>query len=494
MSYTMSFETFQKLTKPNSIIPVFRIINADFLTPVMTYLKIRQNNKFSFLLESVIKGEQLGRYSFIGCTPIDKLSSLPYSTADRSNRKDIDSLNFFEKLKVNLKKYSPIIVEGLPRFTSGAVGYIGYDMVRHIEELPAPKPDPIGIPDAVLGFYHDLIAFDHLKNQVILIANVTVEDGSHPKLLYQSALDRLDKLFNRLNTPLEYNSSFYADIDKIQSNFTKEQFETAVLKCKEYIFAGDIFQVVLSQRSQLSYEGDTFQVYRALRNINPSPYLFYLDFVDFQLIGSSPEPLIRVENNNAEIIPIAGTRPRGQNHQEDEELARELLNDPKELAEHVMLVDLARNDMGRFAKYGSVHVKDFQTIERYSHVMHIISRVHGTLDHNNDAVEALKASFPAGTVSGAPKIRAMEIINELEPEKRGFYAGSIGYFDYSGNMDMCIAIRTMLAKDGKIYFQAGAGIVADSIPEKEYYETINKGNALKSAIQQASGGLHDFVH
>jgi anthranilate synthase component 1 len=490
----LDFTTFQKIAKTKTIVPVFKKINSDFLTPVMAYLKLRDSENYSFLFESVVKGEQLGRYSFLGRAPVDSFASNPNQLSYSSNGNRVIERNFFMELKAKLQAYDSIPVESLPRFTGGAVGYIGYDMIQQIEDLPEPKPDPINIPNAILAFYHELIAFDHLKSQVILIANVMVEENSDLKQLYKEAEFRIQSLFERLNRPLPEGSTFYADLKDIDCNFSKEDFEKAVDKSKEFIFAGDIFQVVLSRRSSLFFRGDIFQVYRSLRNINPSPYMFYLDFLDFQLIGSSPEPLIRVENQEAEIIPIAGTRPRGKTPADDDLLAENLLNDPKELAEHVMLVDLARNDMGRVSKHGTVKVFDFQTIERYSHVMHIISRVKGTLRENFDAVDAFCASFPAGTVSGAPKIRAMEIINHLEPEKRGFYAGAIGYFDYGGNMDMCIAIRTLLAKNGKLYFQAGAGIVADSVPETEYFETINKGNALTSAITAASGGLHDFMH
>jgi anthranilate synthase component 1 len=488
----MTLETFCELAKPRTIVPVFRRFNADFLTPVMAYFKIRNKKNYSFLLESVIKGEQLGRYSFIGSFQIDEIEAKVTIKKNKNNKSN--KYNFFSSLKEKLAQYSSVTIPDLPRFTCGAVGYIGYDMIHEIEEIPSTNPDYVNIPDAIFGFYQNLIAFDHLKNQVILITNVFIKQNSNLNELYQNANNELDKLLETLNAPQERSSHFSAELDCITSNFTKKQFEAVVRKSKEYIFAGDIFQVVLSQKNSIPFQGDIFQVYRALRNVNPSPYLFFLDFLDFQLIGSSPEPLIRVENKEAEIIPIAGTRPRGKTLQEDIQNEESLLNDPKELAEHIMLVDLARNDMGRVSKYGTVQVEDFKTIEKYSHVMHIISRVKGKLKKKYDSVDAFKAAFPAGTVSGAPKIRAMEIIDELEPEKRGFYAGAIGYFDYNGNMDMCIAIRTMLAKGSRIYFQAGAGIVADSVPETEFFETINKGNALRKAIEQATGGLYDFIH
>jgi anthranilate synthase component 1 len=484
----VTYNEFQKLARPGRIIPVYRRLNADFLTPIMAYIKLRSKEQYSFLLESVIKGQHLGRYSFIGNAP---LNVTQFNLPTNNNPKVGD---FFHQLQSQLHQYQSVTIEVLPRFTGGAVGFIGYDMIRQIEEIPYPDTDHIQIPDAVMAFYHDLIAFDHLKNQVILIVNTIVEEESNPKILFEQALHRLDQLTERLNTPFQPDIRFSADLHKLQGNFSQEAFKKIVLKAKEHIFAGDIFQVVLSQRMEVPFAGDSFQLYRSLRNINPSPYLFFLDFVDYQLIGSSPEPLIRVENREAEIIPIAGTRPRGNSPEEDQALSESLLNDPKEQAEHIMLVDLARNDMARVCEYGSVKVNDFRTIESYSHVMHIISRVNGKLKPQYDAIDAFKAAFPAGTVSGAPKIRAMEIINDLEKQKRGYYAGAIGYFDYNGNMDMCIAIRTLLTKDNKIYFQAGAGIVADSVPTSEYQETIDKGNALKSAIEQAAGGIHDFIH
>jgi anthranilate synthase component 1 len=491
----MTYNQFEKLAKPGVIVPVSCRLNADFLTPVMAYLKLRSKKTYSFLLESVIKGKQLGRYSFIGSSPAKTIKE-PISLISKfkKHKGDSNSTDFFSLMQSELHKYQSLVIEDLPRFTCGAVGFIGYDMIREIEEIPDPALVPLNMPDAVMSFYHELVAFDHLKNEVIIIANIFIDDMQNLKRLYTEATIRLEQIVDLLRNPLKLHLEFSADLHHLKSNFSRERFEKLVQKAKDYIYAGDIFQVVLSQRMAVPFEGDAFQVYRSLRSINPSPYMFFLDFGDYQFIGSSPEPLIRVEKGEAEIIPIAGTRPRGKTPEEDEALAKSLLKDPKELAEHVMLVDLARNDMGRVSEFGSIRVDDFQTLEKYSHVMHIISRVRGKLESRYDAVDAFKAAFPAGTVSGAPKIRAMEIINELEPEKRGFYAGAIGYFDYSGNMDMCIAIRTLLAKNHKLYFQAGAGIVADSIPEREYEETINKGNALKSAIKKASGGIHDFIH
>lgn len=491
----MTFEEFNKHAKPGKIVPVFRKLNADFLTPVVAYLKMREDGISSFLLESVIRGEQLGRYSFIGFNPFRTISVNHNKTITQEiNSNQTTEEDFFQVLRLQLGQYQSIQVEELPTFSCGFVGFLGYEMINVIEDLPEPKQDPIKTDDAKLAIYHNIIAFDHLKNEVILITNVFVEKGSDLSQLYKEAQNRLDQILDRLNRPLVLKPDFQVDPNRFKSNFSKKDYVSAVKKAKNHIMDGDIFQVVLSQRFQIDYEGNPFQVYRSLRNINPSPYMFYLDLVDYQLIGSSPEPLIRAGDHKLEMIPIAGTRPRGKNQQEDKLLAQNLLNDPKELAEHVMLVDLARNDLGRVSEFGTVKVYDFQTIERYSHVMHIISRVCSKLKADYTSVEALKAAFPAGTVSGAPKIRAMEIINDLEPEKRGIYAGAVGYFDYSGNMDLCLTIRTLLVKGQKIYFQAGAGIVADSIPEKEYEETLSKSAALKKAIIQAAEGINDFIY
>lgn len=491
----MTIDEFKSYAKPGHVVPVYKKINADFITPVMAYLKIRDRGNYSFLLESVEKGEQVGRYSFIGQKPYKVL----VAEGDKTIVKDyshnhIIRKDFFEVLKDELGKYQSVSIDGLPQFSCGTVGFVGYEMIRRIEDLPEPKKDVVKNDDAIMAFYDTLITFDHLRNEVILIANAFIDEDTDLSRLYQDAQNRLLILFEKLNSPLQIDLNFSADIKSEKSNFKKEDFKKAVQKSKEHIFAGDIFQVVLSQKFQVNYSGDIFQVYRALRTINPSPYMFYLDLIDYQIIGSSPESVISSKNRQLEIIPIAGTRPRGQDANEDEQNVNSLLKDPKEIAEHIMLVDLARNDMSKVSDYGTVNVSDFKTIEKYSHVMHIISKVHGKLRSDKTSVDAFRSAFPAGTVSGAPKIRAMEIIHKFEPDKRGFYAGAIGYFDYSGNMDMAIAIRTMLAKDAKIFYQAGAGIVADSIPEKEYQETLNKGFALRQAIEQATGGFYDFSH
>lgn len=491
----MDFERFESLASPKHIVPVYRKYNADFITPVMAYLKINEKGKYSFLLESVIRGEELGRYSFLGQAPYLIQKHRDNKTISVSGSKNhIDDENYFVVLEKRLREYQMITIPELPDFTCGAVGFIGYEMIGLIEKMPKTKTDVIKNDDALMAFYDRLIAFDHLKNEVILIANVFIDEKSDLEQLYDEALHRLDTLRERLNRPLQVEHNFKVDWESEKSNFKKDDFKTAVEKTKEYIYAGDIFQGVISQRFSVGYEGDPFQVYRSLRNINPSPYMFYLDFRDYQIIGSSPEPLIRAHDKNLEVIPIAGTRHRSDDPEKDKALAEDLLNDPKELAEHVMLVDLARNDIGRIAEYGSVKVHDFKTIQRYSHVMHIISRVVGKLKSGFSVIDAFKSAFPAGTVSGAPKIRAMEIINELEPEKRGIYSGAVGYFDFRGNMDMCIAIRTLVANKERLFYQAGAGIVADSNPESEFQETVNKTGALRRAIQEADGGINDLIY
>lgn len=491
----MNYAEFLNYCKPGVIVPVYRKFNADFITPVIAYLKLREAGKHSFLLESVSRGEQVGRYSFI--------SREPYLVQKFHNGKTISISNhttkihredFFQLLQHRLANYELAQTDGLPRFTCGAVGFIGYEMVGQLETLPPPKTDVTNTADALLGFYNQLVAFDHLKNEVILIANVFVDEDSDYYQLFQEAQNRLDHLQEKLHRPLAKPPEFRADWSTEEAHFAKPDFLNAVTKTREYIYAGDIFQAVISQRFSVACSGDPFQVYRALRNINPSPYMFYLDFLDYQVIGSSPEPLIRAQDRVLEIVPIAGTRKRGKNESEDHRLAEDLLNDPKELAEHLMLVDLGRNDLGRVSEYGSVAVYDFQTIQKYSHVMHIISRVKSRLRQGLTIIDAFKAVFPAGTVSGAPKIRAMEIINELEPEKRGIYSGAIGYFNYGGNMDLCIGIRTLVASHNRLFYQAGAGIVADSIPENEYQETLSKCMALRHAIEQADGGINDFVY
>ncbi|PAU93981.1 anthranilate synthase component I [Aliifodinibius salipaludis] len=485
----MDLEKFKKLTKDYTAVPVYRRLMADVLTPVSLFLSLRKGAEYPFLLESVEGGEQVARYSFLGRNPYQVLEyDGEQVTLQRDAHKKVLDQPYFEALKELTTQHSEPKLPDLPRLTGGAVGFSSYDTVREVEELGETPPDDLNIPEAIWAFYDEVYAFDHVKQQVIIIKTVfTDEPDKSVGELYDEAQQSLDRMEELVYKPgrSEDSFSFSINLDKLTSNIEQHEFEAMVEKAKEYIYEGDIFQVVLSQRFETDFSGDRFMLYRALRMVNPSPYLFFLDFDDFGLIGSSPEVLVRVQDETAQLLPIAGTRPRGKTPEEDLELEQDLKNDPKEIAEHVMLVDLGRNDLSRVCKPATVKPVREQVIERYSHVMHIVSDVKGELADKKTAVDALKHCFPAGTVSGAPKIRAMEIIDELEPTKRGPYAGAVGYFDFSGNMDTCIVIRTMLVTDSKVYIQAGAGIVADSDPEKEYVETQNKADALVEALSVA---------
>jgi anthranilate synthase component 1 len=479
---------------PN-LIPVARELPADLETPISAYLKLAGTGP-SFLLESVTGGEQVARYSFIG---VD--ASEAYVIRERSLERHTaagvvtatfpdDASDLLDALRDELAQYCPQPVHGLPRFNGGLVGYVGYDAVRAFEPTLKLSPHP-ELPDAIFLLADTLVAFDHAFGKMILIANAHI-NGNTEAEARADAERRLDALQERLSAPLPPLPSNDATITptELGSNMTHECFTNAVRAAKEYIAAGDIFQVVLSQRLSCQTPAAPFSIYRTLRRLNPSPYMFFFDFdgldeTPFYLIGASPEVHVRLEGRTAALRPIAGTRRRGQSPEEDAALEKELLADPKERAEHVMLVDLARNDLGRVCEYGTVHVPEQMVIERYSHVMHIVSQTEGKLHQNHDAFDLLRATFPAGTVSGAPKIRAMEIINELEGEPRGPYAGVVGYFSYDGSMDTCIAIRTMMMRGQKISVQAGAGIVADSDPDREYEETMNKAKALAVAVETA---------
>ena len=484
----MQLEKFKKLAKEYSAIPVYRRLMADVLTPVSLFLSLRENARYPFLLESVEGGEQLARYSFLGRNPYQVLK-YDGSTTElfRNDGKQQLQDSYFEALKKLTTRHTEPEIADLPRLTGGAVGFSSYDTVREIEQLGEVPEDDINIPEAIWAFYDEIFAFDHVKQQVIIIKTVFTDDdnGEAIEKRYENAQRSLDDMEELVYQPSRSTDSFSIDPDALSSNISQPEFEDMVKRAKEYIYEGDIFQVVLSQRFETDFSGDRFMLYRALRMVNPSPYLFFLDFDDFGLVGSSPEVLVRVQDETAQLLPIAGTRPRGKTPEEDLELEKDLKNDPKEIAEHVMLVDLGRNDLSRVCKPTTVQPVREQVIERYSHVMHIVSDVKGELAEGRTAVDALKLCFPAGTVSGAPKIRAMEIIDELEPTKRGPYAGAVGYFDFSGNMDTCIVIRTMLVTDSRVYIQAGAGIVADSDPEKEYLETKNKAGALVEALSVA---------
>lgn len=463
---------------------------ADVLTPVSLFLNIREGADHPFLLESVEGGEQLARYSFLGRNPFQVLrySGSEVTLENKEGRTEQLETSYFSVLKELTTRFDEPKLPGLPRLTGGAVGFSSYDTVREIETLDEAPEEDVPLPEAVWAFYDEIFAFDHVRQQVILIKTVFLEGSetdNELEIIYSEAQQKLDALEERVYQSASKPSTFFIDTENLSSNVEKSAFEDMVNRAKNHIYEGDIFQVVLSQRFETDFKGDRFMLYRALRMVNPSPYLFFLEFDDFALVGSSPEVLVRVQDGDAELLPIAGTRPRGKTPEEDLALEEDLKEDPKEVAEHVMLVDLGRNDLSRVCKAGSVRPVRSQVIERYSHVMHIVSDVRGELADGQTSVDTLMQCFPAGTVSGAPKIRAMEIIDELEPTKRGPYAGAVGYFDFSGNMDTCIAIRTMVVTDDKVYIQAGAGIVADSDPTSEFEETRSKAGALVEALSVA---------
>ncbi|HCT53910.1 MAG TPA: anthranilate synthase component I [Balneola sp.] len=482
----MNKNQFLKLSKDYTAIPVYKRLLADVLTPVSLFMNIREGARNPFLLESVEGGEQLARYSFIGRNPYQTLQFDGSKTtlSNKTTKVEIDR-PYFEELKSQTTKYTEPKIPELPRLTGGAVGFSAYDTFRLVEDLPDVPDDDLHLPEAVWCFYDEIYAFDHVKHQVILIKTVFTDETSDPEKQYESALISLEEMESAAMSGNYKRREFSIDPESLVSNTERDQFKNMVNTAKDYIYEGDIFQVVLSQRFEANMSGDSFMLYRALRMVNPSPYLFFLDFDDFQIVGSSPEVLVRVQDKEVRVLPIAGTRPRGNTHQEDLDLEEDLKNDPKEVAEHIMLVDLGRNDLSRVSKPGTVKMERNLVIERYSHVMHIVSDVVGEISNEMTSVDALMQCFPAGTVSGAPKIRAMQIIDELEPTKRGIYAGAVGYFDFSGNMDTCIAIRTMVVTKNKVYIQAGAGIVADSDPSKEFEETQNKAGALVQALSVA---------
>lgn len=482
----MDYSEFKKLAETYNAIPVYRVLMDDLLTPVSLFLKLRDHAKYPFLFESVEGGEHLARYSFLGINPYQVLRfQNGKSTITTNKNTEVVNDSFFEVLQKLTGAFHEPIIPDLPRLTGGAVGFSAYDTIRYFEHLPDTPADDLQLPEAIWAFYDEIYAFDHVKHRIILIKTVFLQDNDDLEQKYESAVKSLDQMQSVMNRQMSENTRFELDGSGLSSNTSQERYHQIVEKAKEYIYEGDIFQVVLSQRFNTGYNGDRFMLYRALRTVNPSPYLFYLDFDEFALVGSSPEVLVRVLDGKAEVLPIAGTRPRGKTVEEDEENEKDLLADPKELSEHVMLVDLGRNDLSRICRAGTVKVTRSMAIERYSHVMHIVSDVEGYLQNGKSSVDTLASCLPAGTVSGAPKVRAMEIIDELEVNKRGPYAGAVGYFDFSGNMDTCIAIRTMLATDSKIYIQAGAGIVADSDPEREFQETVNKAKALIEALNVA---------
>ena len=475
-----TLEEVKKLRASGNVIPVYKSVIADFLTPVSAFLKLEKDRPYAFLLESVEGGETIARYSFLGSNPFIILRYRDGKPAD-----------FMQNVRQTMARFRAVRLPSLPPFTGGVVGYFGYDMVRTIEDIPQSGVNDLGVDDAVLMFYRTVLAFDHVRHQIHIITNLLVDETSEPiETQYQNAVEEIAGIEALLRAPFELPSAAVSEGDLvIKSNFAKDDYLKAVAAAKEYIAAGDIFQVVLSQRFEVELPASPFDVYRALRVVNPSPYMYFLKMPDTSIVGSSPEMLVKIRNGEISYRPIAGTRPRGKDEAEDEKLGQELLADEKERAEHVMLVDLGRNDLGRVSKYGTVRVEDFMFIERYSHVMHLVSSVKGELREGLDRWDTLMACFPAGTVSGAPKVRAMEIIDELEPTKRGVYAGSVMYLDFSDNLDSCIAIRTLVVRGNKGYIQAGGGIVADSVPENEYAETVNKARALMRAITIAGNGL-----
>lgn len=502
MKIQPDFEKFLRRCSAGNLIPVWTEIMADMDTPVSVYRKLSSDSTHSFLLESVEQGENLGRYSFIGCNPniIIRGRGHEIELTKFGQDEEIEiSGNPMTFMREFMQRYRPVRDPSLRQlpFMGGGVGYMAYDLVRSFENLPDGNPDDLQLPDVYFMIADSVAVFDHVLHRTILLSNAHVTDD--PRRAYDGAVHRIELMAERLRNPMAATlesplDALAPDLGSLQeneltSNFTQSEFEAGVDRVKEYIRAGDAFQVVISQRFSKGYQGEPFDIYRALRAINPSPYMFYLKLGDVQLAGSSPEILVRVTGDNVIVRPIAGTRPRGGDHDEDKRLEEELLADPKERAEHVMLIDLGRNDAGRVSLPGSVHVDEFMVIERYSHVMHIVSNVVGKLQPGTDAYDALAATFPAGTVSGAPKIRAMEIIDEIENVRRGPYAGAIGYFSFDGNLDTCITLRTCLIKNRRVYVQAGAGIVADSVPANEYQETLNKARALLKAVEFAENGL-----
>ena len=486
----MKFSEFKKLSAKFKTIPVYKRVLADLLTPISAFMKLAKNNEYAFILESVEGGEQYARYSFIGRDPKRIIKSEKNQTFIKSNGEwGVVHEDFLPYVRNLHKSYQSPKLDNLPSFTGGLVGYLGYESITWIEDIPIYETDELETPDAVFMLFEELIAFDHLKNQIILFSNVQIKDELNLEESYESALQKIDKMGEALHADIDYQTPEVMGGSTSESNFSPQDFEKAVLAAQEHIKSGDIFQLVLSQRFKRKTDADPQTIYRALRTINPSPYMFHLKLSDIDVIGASPELLVKVEDKEIEIRPIAGTRKRGKTSKEDQQLADDLLSDEKERAEHLMLVDLGRNDVGRAAQYDSVKLHEFMKVEYYSHVMHIVSDVRGELNDDKDVFDALYSGFPAGTLSGAPKIRAMEIIHELEPSRRGIYSGAIGYFDFSGDMNTCIAIRTMVMKDDSIYFQAGAGIVYDSDPTKELEETVNKASAINSAIDLAENGL-----
>ena len=485
-----TFEEFTRKAREGNLIPVYQEVLADVESPVSALLKF-SSHRYPFLLESVEGGETWGRYSFVGFDPrlIFRSKGELAEIIEDGRRKTMSIADPLEALRGILSRYRPVLVEGLPRFFGGAVGYAGYDTVRFFEKLPHAAKDDLGLWDACFSIADTLLIFDNVTHRLKIVSNAFVEDERKAALAYRIAVEKIQGITRMLGRSLRPRAVRRSRMPHFSSTHSRKEFREMVRRAKEYILSGDIIQVVLSQRFKAGNSLSPIQVYRALRAINPSPYMFYLDLGGVTLVGSSPEVLVRLEGEKIVLRPIAGTRPRGRTPEDDLSLEKQLLADPKERAEHIMLVDLGRNDVGRVARAGTVKVNDLMTIERYSHVMHIVSNVVGDLAHGNDCFDVLRAAFPAGTVTGAPKVRAMEIIDELERVRRGPYAGAVGYFSFTGNMDMGIIIRTIVFTGKTIYIQAGAGIVADSDPDREYEETLSKAQGMKMAVDMAVRGL-----
>ncbi len=489
---TPDYKSFLQLSRDATLVPVAKSLSADLLTPVGAFLTLAVRQKYAFLLESVEGGERIGRYTFLGAQPRTVITARGNEIEIvRGKSSERRSGSVVDVLRGILQQHQPAVVPGLPPFTSGGVGYFAYDMVRQFERLPKTAKDDLKLPDCIFTFYDRLLAFDHLRHQLYIIAAADVKTES-PRRAYDRALADIDAIERKLASGMKKQALGWAEDGKkpkirVHARTSRDEFIAKVKRAKEYIAAGDIFQVVLSLRLDFKAPSDPFQIYRALRTVNPSPYMFFLKLDDLHVLGASPEMLVRATGRQLEYRPIAGTRRRGVNGLDDERLIEELKQDEKERAEHVMLVDLGRNDLGRVSEYGSVKVRDLMFVEKYSHVMHLVSALEGRLRPELDPLDALAACFPAGTLSGAPKVRAMEIIEELEPVRRGVYGGAILYADQAGNLDSCIAIRTMVVHRRRAYVQAGAGIVADSDPASEYQECMNKASALLRAAEKASG-------
>jgi len=489
--YYPDLAAFRTLAAKGNLIPVYREIMADLDTPVSAFKKI-DDGKYAFLLESIEGGEKWARYTFLGSNPSVVIRTIgnDVEIIEDGTARQLTCADPLGFVRDHLSRYQPVMIEGVPRFFGGAVGYLGYDMVRHFEELPAAKPAVIGAYDSYFVITDTILIFDNVSQKIKIVSNAHLDNGKTVEAAYAEATAKIDALIRKLKTPLPAQvSASPAKKCSFKSGISRYDFEKAVEKSKEYVRAGDIFQVVLSQRFSAELTVDPLDIYRVLRTLNPSPYMFFLRLDDTLVVGASPEVMVRREGSRVELRPIAGTRPRGKTGEEDLAMEEEMLADPKERAEHVMLVDLGRNDLGRVCRTGTVQVSELMVVERYSHVMHIVSNVQGDLEEGKDAFDVVRATFPAGTLSGAPKVRAMEIINELEPVRREVYGGAVGYFSFSGNMDLAIAIRTLVIKDGMVHLQAGAGIVADSVPAAEYQETVNKSMAVVKAIETVELGL-----